>query len=75
MIKKLLIIAIVINITSICFAEYVSGYRKKSGTYVAPYQRTKADEVKYNNYSYKPSKTIIAPIKVKTTKYKTIFDY
>jgi hypothetical protein len=32
------------------FADYVHGYQKKDGTYVAPYQRSHPDNNPYNNY-------------------------
>ena len=33
-------------------ADYVRGYVKKDGTYVAPHQRTSPDHNPYNNYSF-----------------------
>ena len=34
------------------FAEYVNGYTKRNGTYVAGYNRSNADSTVQNNYSY-----------------------
>ena len=33
-------------------ADYVRGYVRKDGTYVAPHQRTSPDRNPYNNYNY-----------------------
>jgi len=38
---------------SVQAADYVQGYFKKNGTYVAPHYRSKSDGAKYNNYSTK----------------------
>lgn len=33
-------------------ADYVQGYTRKDGTYVAPHQRTSPDRNPYNNYNF-----------------------
>lgn len=33
-------------------ADYVNGYTRKDGTYVAPHQRTSPDRSPYNNYDF-----------------------
>lgn len=50
--KLFLLIAFAISMlfTSSAFADYVSGYTRKDGTYVAPYQRSHPDGNPYNNY-------------------------
>lgn len=40
-------------VSSICFSdEYVHGYVKSNGTYVAPHMRSSPDNNTYNNWSH-----------------------
>ena len=52
--KKTMIFALVLAMVGIgaADAKYVRGhYRKSTGSYVSGYHRTRADRVKFNNYS------------------------
>ncbi|MDD5549385.1 MAG: hypothetical protein PHI79_07330 [Sulfurovaceae bacterium] len=46
--KKIILALLLISLS---YGDYVSGYFKKDGTYVNGYNRTSADDHKYNNYS------------------------
>ncbi len=51
--KKLKVIFLTMILTAVsssAFADYVRGYQRKDGTYVAPYQRSHPDGNPYNNY-------------------------
>jgi hypothetical protein len=47
--KRLLLILLIIYVGAV----YVKGYRKKDGTYVKGYYRTKANKTVRDNYSFK----------------------
>lgn len=49
--KKVLLLVGLLLLGNICLADYVNGYRRSNGTYVAPHYRSSADSSRYNNYS------------------------
>lgn len=52
--KTLTVILIIVTLTTpVQAASRVRGYYRKSGGYVAPHYRTKADGRRYNNFSAK----------------------
>lgn len=51
--RKLIIAALAVAFAAPAFAGSVSGYYKKNGTYVQGYNRSDADGIQENNYSYK----------------------
>ncbi len=51
--KLLLALLLVLVATSLCFAEWVSGYTRKDGTYVNGYNRSDSNGTVRDNYSYK----------------------
>lgn len=52
MIVVLLALAALFSFTTAAFADqYVNGYTRKNGTYVAPYHRSDPDSTQMNNYS------------------------
>ncbi len=54
--KTLIKIALALTILATAFtaqAEWVSGYFRSNGTYVAPYYRTPANGTPYDNLSYR----------------------
>jgi hypothetical protein len=74
--KVLLIIGLVLISQTAQAADYVNGYVKKNGTYVAPHFKTSADSYKFNNYStqgnvnpYTGSKGYVNPYAYKPTNY------
>jgi hypothetical protein len=50
---KIAIIAAVLTTTAAARAEWVNGYYRSSGSYVAPYYRTPANGIPYDNLSYR----------------------
>ena len=48
--KVIFLATLFATISSNAFADYVHGYVKRDGTYVAPYQRSHPDNNPYNNY-------------------------
>lgn len=54
MTRGFLAFAFIIAVTQTALAaDFVGGYMKKNGTYVAPHYKTSADSSKFNNYSTK----------------------
>lgn len=51
--KLLLILAIIASAQTAQAADFVGGYMKKNGTYVAPHYKSSGDGYKFNNYSTK----------------------
>ena len=49
--KLILLTAIFSSISSLAFAKYVSGHYRSNGTYVQGYQRSDANNTKFDNYS------------------------
>lgn len=50
-----MLIAVVVTMmgaASLAHADWVRGYVRSSGTYVAPYLRSAPDGIPYNNYSF-----------------------
>jgi hypothetical protein len=52
MTKLILTTLFVLTAFTSASADYIQGYTRKDGTYVAPYQRTSPDRNPYNNYNY-----------------------
>ena len=50
---KLALIAVMLTAAVSAKAEWVSGHFRSSGTYVAPYYRTPANGIPYDNLSYR----------------------
>lgn len=48
--KVIFLTMILAVISSSAFADYVHGYQRKDGAYVAPYQRSHPDNNPHNNY-------------------------
>ncbi len=65
----LLIITFISCFSSYVEAKHVSGYKKRNGTYVKSYQKTKRDSLKRNNYSTKGNRNPYTG-KKGTKKYK-----
>ena len=51
--SKIALIAAVLTAAVAAQAEWVSGHFRSSGTYVAPYYRTPANGIPYDNLSYR----------------------
>lgn len=49
--KKLLVLVLMLSIVPIAHATHVRGHYRSNGTYVAPYNRTRANYTKIDNYS------------------------
>ena len=49
--KKLIVLMIVLFSSSAIADEYVNGYTRNNGAYVAPHYRSSPDGSTYNNYS------------------------
>ena len=54
--KKIILTLVVSSLSLLSVAqEHVSGYYRKNGTYVQPYQRTYANNTRLDNYSTHPN--------------------
>ena len=51
--KLILVLLSLFLLTTLAFAEYVSGYTRKNGTYVQGYNRSDRNNTVKDNYSYK----------------------
>jgi len=55
--RLLLAIAVLFCASSVDAGDYVRGYVRRDGTYVAPHYRSSPDSSIYNNYNYNPYRT------------------
>jgi len=51
--SKLALVAVLLTTAAAANAEWVRGYFRSNGTYVAPYYRTPANGIPYDNLSYR----------------------
>lgn len=51
--KSMICFFLLIFFSVSAYAEHVRGYMRKDGTYVAPYERSEANDTVRDNYSYK----------------------
>ena len=50
---KIALLAAILTTAAAAHADWVGGYFRSSGTYVAPYYRTPANSIPYDNLSYR----------------------
>ncbi len=51
--KLLLVLALLLVIVSLCYAEWANGYNRSNGAYVNAYNRSESNGTVTDNYSYK----------------------